>query len=240
MSRTRALVAIALASLVACRTETGSGEPDGAAKPTPVPIATNDAAVDATVPNACPAPKLLGPTDVPPGFLAPVKVTIAGVADGDSGRYNFPNAQNQGVRMLFVNTEESFGSEMTDFGVQTKGIVIKWITEAKEIQVAVRESFKGSNKPDNDPFERWLSLMFLDGELLQTRLVREGLTAYYTAFGCAPAPIHEALLHAEAEANANKRGIWSPGPHNDYRAAFDEWIGTRTCRPNPFKGPYCP
>ena len=28
--------------------------------------------------------------------------------------------------------------------------------------------------------------MFTDGELLQARMTREGLSAYYTEFGCAP------------------------------------------------------
>jgi len=239
MLRALALLAMTLnlAPLTSCRPEPVPGDSDG--RPFPDGEARETSVPDATLGNACPAPKRLGLADIPTGYLPPVKVTIADVADGDSGRYSFPSAQNQGVRLLYVNTEESFGAEMTAFGVQTKGIVIQWINEAKEVQIAVRESFKGSKKPDNDPYDRWLSLMFLDGELLQTRLVREGLTAYYTVFGCAPDPIHEALLHAEAEANTNKRGIWGPGPHNDYRVTLEEWIGTRTCRPNPFKGPYC-
>lgn len=209
---------------------------EGSAPPPPA----MDASVDGPlVPSACPAPAVLGPADVPAGFLPAVKVTIAGIADGDSGRYDFPNAKNQGVRMLFVNTEESFGDDMTDFGVQTKATVIAWITAAKDIRIAVREASRGSGTPDLDPYDRWLSLVFLDGELLQTRLVREGLSAYYTQFGCATAPIHQSLLYAEAEANANQRGIWGPGPHNDYRMVLKDWIGTRTCRPNPYLEPYC-
>lgn len=223
--------------LAACRSEV--------VEPAPTTIGTptgKDAGGEAdtsTIPSNCPAPRALGPANVSAGFLRPVKVTIAGVADGDSGRYNFPNAANQGVRMLWVNTEESFGDDMTAFGVETKATVIKWITDAKEIQIAVQETAPGSGIPDSDPYDRWLSLLFLDGELLQTRIVREGLSAYYTAFGCAGAPFHDALLHSEAEANANKRGIWGPGAHNDYRVVLTAWIGTRKCRPNPFIAPYC-
>lgn len=215
-------------------------------EPIPVPD-TSPAATDAgdgadtsTIASPCPAPIAIGPANVPAGFLRPVKVTIAGIADGDSGRYNFPNAQNQGIRLLWINTEESFGDDMTDFGVKTKATVIQWINAAKEIQIAVQETARGSGVPDSDPYDRWLSVMFVDGELLQTRIVREGLSAYYTAFGCADAPFHEALLHSEAEANVNSRGIWGPGPHNDYRVALAEWIGTRKCRPNPFLASYCP
>lgn len=240
-------------AFVACRAELAVIDPPA---PTPIDTPAVDAAIADTsrppvtdagreaeasvVPSDCPAPRALGPANVPAGFLRPVKVTIAGVADGDSGRYNFPNAANQGVRMLWVNTEESFGDDMTAFGVQTKATVIKWITDAKDIQIAVQETSTGSGIPDSDPYDRWLSVVFLDGELLQTRIVREGLSAYYTTFGCAGAPFHDALLHSEAEANKNKRGIWGPGPHNDYSIVLAEWIGTRKCRPNPFLAPYCP
>jgi len=246
-----------LAALAACRADPidpSSPGPSASASATPsteaprdaAPVeprdgsAPADAATDApVVARDCPAPARLGLSDVPAGYLRPVKVTIASVSDGDSGRYDFPNAPSQGVRMLYVNTEESFGAEMTTFGVQTKATVVKWITDAKDIHLAVRETSPGSGLPDSDPYDRWLALMFLDGELLQTRLVREGLSAYYTLFGCAPAPVHDALLFAEAEANKAARGIWGPGPHNDYRVVLRQWIGSSTCRPNPYLAPYC-
>ena len=94
--------------------------------------------------------------------------------------------------------------------------------------------------PDLDPFDRWLGLVFVDGELFETRLVREGLSAYFTEFGCAPEPLHTALLLAEAEARANRRGIWAPGHPTDYAAVFSRWFGSSRCRPNPFRNqPYC-
>lgn len=190
--------------------------------------------------GSCPPPAKIRPAETPRGYLAPVRVTVSFLADGDSGRFNFPEAPGQEVRMLFVNTEESGGAEETPFGVQTKGIVHKWIRNAATIEIAVREDREGSKTPDVDPYGRWLSLIFLDGELLQTRIVREGLSVYYTQFGCAPAPVHDALLHAEAEANDADRGIWGPGEHNDYEDVLPRWIGNRTCRPNPFLAPYCP
>ncbi len=203
--------------------------------------APEDAIADApsTPDSGCPPPALLSVANVPPGYMPAVTVTIARLIDGDSDNFNFPNAQAQGVRLLFVNTEESGGPEMTDFGVQTKEIAHAYLRSAKSLQIAVRESRPGSGMPDLDPYNRWLSLLFVDGELFQTWLVRQGLSAYYTVFGCAPAPIHEALLYAEAEANAANRGIWGPGPHNDYKAVLEQWIGNRTCRPNPYKSPYC-
>ncbi len=192
--------------------------------------------------SPCPAPRKVTTANTPPGYLPPVKVTISRLIDGDSDDFNFPNVTKQGVRMLYINTEESGGEGVTPFGVKVKGIVHGWIRAAQTIEVAVRESSPGSGKPEADTYDRWLSLVFLDGELLQARIVREGLSAYYTLYGCAPDPVHEALLLGEAEANHAQRGIWSPNEeHNDYESVFRQWIGNRTCRPNPFKNQtYCP
>lgn len=211
------------------------------AEPTPPPPADASRAPDAARGDgSCPAPVPFGTSNVPAGYLPAVEVGIVSIADGDSGRYDFPTARDQGVRMLYVNTEESFGDETTPFGVASKATVIGWIRAARSVKIAVRESSPGSGRPDLDPYDRWLSLVFLDGELLQSRIVREGLSAYYTLFGCAPPALHENLLHSEAAANAAKVGIWGPGQHNDYRVVLGQWIGSRTCRPNPFLGPYCP
>jgi endonuclease YncB( thermonuclease family) len=108
----------------------------------------------------------------------------------------------------------------------------------KEFAVAVQEGTpKGT--PLLDTFGRTLGLVFVDGTLFQTTLVRDGYTAYYTQFGCAASPIHEALLYAEAEANANKRGIWQAGHPTSYETVLARWMGKSTCRPNPYKGAYC-
>lgn len=197
------------------------------------------AAADATVPSECPAPAALAPATAPSGFLRPVKVTLRFSVDGDTAHFDFPGQPDKIVRFLFVNTEESSGAETTQFGIQTKDVVRGYLQAAKDIQIAVQEDRPGTGLPNTDPYGRWLSLVYVDGDLFQTRLVREGLSAYYVLFGCAPAPVHEALLYAEAEANANDRGIWKAGHPTDYAQVLGYWIGNKTCRPNPFKGKYC-
>ncbi len=191
--------------------------------------------------SPCPAPSEVTTANAPPGYLAPVTVTVNHLIDGDSDDFDFPSVAKQGVRMLYVNTEESGGDAMTPFGVKAKEIVHGWIRAASKVEVAVRERSPGSGQPDLDPYDRWLSLVFLDGELLQARIVREGLSAYYTLYGCAPAPLHDALLLGEAEANHANRGVWSSTErHNDYATVFKQWIHSPYCRPNPFKNqPYC-
>jgi endonuclease YncB( thermonuclease family) len=167
-------------------------------------------------------------------------VTLGRPVDGDTAHFDFSDSGDETIRFLFVNTEESHGEATTRFGVETAAVVARYLRSAREIVVAVREDRNRPGRPNYDPYGRWLGLVFLDGELLETRLVREGLSAYYTEFGCAPEPVHTALVHAEAEAHAAGAGIWAPGHPTDYRPVLQDWIGRRACRPNPFEGPYCP
>lgn len=191
------------------------------------------------VESGCPAPPVVGPDDLPTGYLPAVSANFDYIVDGDTAHFLFADGERIS-RFLFVNTEESHGAETTDFGVATGPIVGGWLDAGAEIRIAFQRDSQDPTMPRLDPYDRWLSLIFVDGELLQTRIVREGLSAYYTQFGCPPSPIHESLLYAEAEARANERGIWAPGHPTDYEAVLHSWIGSRTCRPNPYEGePYC-
>jgi endonuclease YncB( thermonuclease family) len=160
--------------------------------------------------------------------------------DGDTAEFGTQTIPSQKVRFLFVNTEESYGPETTAFGTASSAVIHNYLGDAGTIVLRVREDRGHPGQPSLDPYDRWLSLVFVDGDLFQTRIVREGLSAYYTQFGCAPEPVHSALLYAEAEARANKRGIWRDGHPTDYRRVFERWIGSSTCRPNPFQNErYC-
>ena len=188
------------------------------------------------VDSGCPAPPVIAPGDVGSRYLAPQPAELIDPVDGDTARV-WTTSGEQTLRFLNVNTEESGGPEETAFGRYSSFVVETWLREARRIDIAVQND---RGNPDLDPYGRWLSLVFLDGDLLQTRIVRQGLSAYYTEFGCANEPVHNALLHAEAEARANQRGIWRPDHPTDYRPILDRWIDD-ACRPDPFLGqPYCP
>jgi endonuclease YncB( thermonuclease family) len=186
--------------------------------------------------SACPAPATIGLPDVPAGFLPPEEVNLAYDVDGDTAHFYFKSGE-QIVRFLFVNTEEVVGAEKTDFGQKSKDAVKAILEGATKIVVVVREG-KTAGMPDLDPFNRWLGLVFVDGALLETRIVREGWTAYYTKYGCAPPKLHESLLYAEAEAWAAQRGVWEPGHATDYKPILVEW-GADKCGANPYSGPLC-
>lgn len=190
-------------------------------------------------PSPCPAPVAPTPADVPEGYLASAAVELVRVVDGDTAHFLF-DGREEIVRFLYVNTEESHGSETTAFGTATEARVRDEIEAATEIVVAVREEWDAPGEPDLDPYDRWLSLVFVDGTLFQTHLVQEGLSAYYTRFGCAPDPVHTSMVFAEAEARAARRGIWAAGHPTDYEDVLESWIGDSDCRPNPYREPYCP
>ena len=214
----------------ACGGGSNSGPPDQGPSPDSAPP---------FVESGCPAPPIVTRSTIPTGYLPPLPATCDYVVDGDTAHFVFADGERIS-RYLWINTEESHGAATTDFGIATGPIVQGWIKAATKIEVSFQRDSKDPTMPRLDPYGRWLSLIFLDGELLQTRIVREGLSAYYTLYGCPPSPIHESLLYAEAEARANQRGIWAPGHPTDYSKVLADWIGTRTCRPNPFKNqPYC-
>lgn len=202
-------------------------------QPPPPPLDAGPPQVD----SGCPAPARLTPADVPPGYLPAEVVRFDHAADGDTATFGFPSSGEHIVRFLYVNTEESHGAETTAFGTATGEIVMARFADATEVVVAPREDTGVPGTPDLDPYDRWLGLVFVDGELFQTWLLREGLSAYYTQFGCAPEPYHSTFLNAEAEARANERGIWAPGHPTDYRAVLATWNRTG-CRPG-YDAPYC-
>jgi micrococcal nuclease len=213
----------------------GGPRPDGGARDGGLP--------PLLVPDGgCPAPTRVTTTNVPPGFLGVQRVYLSRAIDGDTAHLAYladGGFVTQAVRFLYINTEESHGAETTDFGIETAGVVEQYLREAREIHMAVRENPSRPGQPSLDPFDRWLAIIFVDGELFESRIVREGLSAYYTKFGCAREPVHTNLLYSEAEARANRRGVWEPDHPTDYRVVLEDWIGNSTCRPNPYVNRAC-
>jgi endonuclease YncB( thermonuclease family) len=249
-----ALVASSIAALAGCGDPTVTFNPlppSDASTPRDATSATDatDAATDAArdvpfIDSGCPAPARVTP-ETPlsaNNYLAPITVRFVRPVDGDTAHFIFPIMGEQTVRFLFVNTEESTGdaSRITAFGTLTSHTVGPILQSGREFKIILQADPNALTQPNHDPYMRLLGLVYMDGELFQTRLVREGWSAYYTQFGCAPEPAHTALVLAEAEARANQRGIWQPGHPTDYRPVLQGWIGSNRCRPNPFRGdPYC-
>ncbi|MBL8682666.1 MAG: thermonuclease family protein [Myxococcales bacterium] len=248
--RLRFSIALVLGALSACgpqSTEDAGVTDTGVLDSASIDAAGDDASSDTGqladvvserpfVASGCPAPQTIAPTTALTGFLPAVNVDFVRTVDGDTAHFLVGGTETV-VRFMYINAEETHGAETTAFGLATVPIVTAMLRSAR-LQIAPQ---RGSNgMPNLDTYGRTLALVFADGELVQTRVVREGLSAYYTQFGCAPAPAHLSLLYAEAEARANQRGIWAPGHPTNYAEVLGRWIGRSTCRPNPFMGqPYC-
>jgi endonuclease YncB( thermonuclease family) len=238
----RPALAFALAvTCFGCREAVSYPDFDGAAVDVAVDVSPADAPRDVTrADSGCPAPARITPEMVPADYLPAQRATYLRSTDGDTAHFAFPIVGDTTVRFLWVNCEESSGDERTAFGSYTSQQVARIMAAGTMFQVARHRASAGSTEPELDQFGRTLALVFMDGELLQTRLIREGWSAYYTAFGCPTAPLHQTFLLAEAEARANRVGIWAPNHPTNYATVFAQWIGTRGCRPNPFRNqPYC-
>jgi endonuclease YncB( thermonuclease family) len=236
-----ALVAGAAATLGGACTDATTALPgvvDSGSEDASADAAKGDASVSK---SQCPAPKVVAPDDVGAGYLKPETVTFVRDVDGDTAHFKFATRGELDVRFLYINTEESKSQTPganTAFGAETSKVVDGYLKAGTAFVVALQADTKNPTQPNLDPFGRALGLIFVDGDLFQTRLVREGWTVYYTDYGCATDPMHTALLDAEAEANAEQRGIWAPDHPTDYKPILAKWIHDG-CRPNPFNGPYC-
>jgi len=216
-----------------------------AGAPTDVPVAVVDSGPP-VLDSGCPTPQRIAVSDTPAGFLPPSTVRFIRAIDGDTAIFSFAIQGETTVRFEWINTEESNSRDRTEntaFGVASAATVARYLAAGREFVVVRHASPRMPTMPDLDNFGRTLGLVFVDGELLQQRIVREGLSPYYTDFGCPPEPVHSALLLSEAEARANRRGLWAPGHPTNYAEVLSRWItgGTRACRPNPFRNQsYCP
>lgn len=203
---------------------------------TALDASANDAGDERLERSGCPVPVPVSGSGLV-GFRATERVTLIRATDGDTATFRRSAGAAVTVRFLFVNTEESFGDEATEWGRAVSEVVRGYLQSAKQLEIAIRDA---DGADEIDTYGRSLGLVFLDAELLQSRIVREGLSPYYTAFGCASEPVHSNLLYSEAEARANERGLWKPGHPRDYRTVLADWIGTSTCRNNPYQRAYCP
>jgi len=188
------------------------------------------------IPSGCPAPPEVTPANIPAGYFPAQQARLLYTVDGDTAHFEIASGEVV-VRFLWVNTEETHGTEATAYGTVAANIVKGWLEAATTLQIAPGKTASGQIQ--RDTYDRTLALIFVDGKLLQSRMTEEGVSAYFTEFGCPPSPIHESLLYGEADARANKRGIWEDNHPTDYSRVLRTWIGNDHCRPNPYVEPYC-
>lgn len=195
-----------IASLTACNAiNTGPAPVDAAA---PLDATPDVPRLDVNVPevvanSGCPAPARITPASLPAtGFLAPMRAFFRRAVDGDTVHFAIPITGEIDVRMLWVNTEESHATDPRDntvFGVQTGNWAMAVMPMVAEYQLTFRPTPRAPGSPCSTCTAAASRSCSPTADCWQTRLVRDGWSAYYTDFGCAPAPVHNALLYAKAE-----------------------------------------
>ena len=129
-------------------------------------------------------------------------VTLAKCTDGDTAHF-YINGEDTTVRFLGIDTPETVKPNTPEqpFGKEASNYTCNFLTNAKEIRIEYEESNK------TDKYGRSLGWIFVDGVLLQTQLVKEGLAEVkYLEDHYKYA---NELKIAEKEAKANSLGIWS-------------------------------
>lgn len=129
-------------------------------------------------------------------------VTLAKCTDGDTAHF-YINGEDTTVRFLGIDTPETVKANTPEqpFGKEASNYTCNFLTSAKEIQIEYEESDK------IDKYGRTLGWIFVDGILLQTQLVKEGLAEVkYLKDSYKYA---NELKAAEKEAQLNKRNIWA-------------------------------
>lgn len=123
--------------------------------------------------------------------------------DGDTAKFTV-NGTTETVRFLLIDTPETVkpGTDPQLFGKEASEKTKKLLTEATTIEIELDQG------QARDKYDRLLAYIFIDGELLQYRLVREGLARI--AYVNAPSTKYlSELQNAEKQAENAKYGIWS-------------------------------
>ncbi|HKX72899.1 MAG TPA: thermonuclease family protein [Candidatus Saccharimonadales bacterium] len=144
-------------------------------------------------------PNLLGQSQPAP---APGYYRVVKVSDGDTIAVDM-NGKHESVRMIGVDTPEThkpntpvqcFGPEASDFTHKN--------LDGKNIRLEADPT-----NDNRDRYDRLLRYVYLeDGTLYQRRLIAEGYGFAYTSF---PFQKKDDFIHAQTEAQTQKRGLWT-------------------------------
>lgn len=132
-----------------------------------------------------------------------IKVEFSECVDGDTAKFIYKNEKIT-ARFLAIDTPETVHptKDVEEFGKEAGEYTCNKIKNAKEIKL---EYDKDSDELDK--YNRHLVWVFVDGELLQKKLVSKGYASVTYLYG--DYKYTEELEKVEQEAEDQKLGIWS-------------------------------
>lgn len=121
---------------------------------------------------------------------------VVRIVDGDTIRVRY-EGRDEPVRLLCIDTPERGKPGFGAAAVAMRGLV--------EGRAVVLE-FERQGEMERDRYGRLLAYVFVDGRNVNVEMVRLGLTPFWTKYG--RGRYAEDFEIAEAEAKAEKRGLW--------------------------------
>lgn len=131
------------------------------------------------------------------------EVTLNKCVDGDTAKFSFDNGDVYSVRFLAIDTPESVHPTkgVEPFGKEASEYTCNKLTNAKKIELEYDK--KAGQK---DKYGRLLAWIFVDDNLLQVNLIREGLAE--VAYVYADYKYVPLLRDEETVAKVAKKGKW--------------------------------
>lgn len=129
------------------------------------------------------------------------EVTLEKCVDGDTAWFNI-NGEKTKVRFLYIDTPEST-KEVEPYGVEASNYTKESLINAKKIELELN-----MDGDSNDKYDRLLAWVFVDGELLQEKLARQGLVEKFYDYGINYTYKSE-IIEADKEAKNKRCGIYS-------------------------------
>lgn len=132
-----------------------------------------------------------------------VPVQLDSHVDGDTSKFLLDN-QEITARYLLIDTPETVkpNTPIQPFGSEASNRTKELLENASVIEIMF------DNGNEKDKYDRFLVYVFVDGELIQDILVREGLAR--VAYVHEPSTTYlQQLEQSQAHAKQQKTGIWS-------------------------------
>ena len=133
-------------------------------------------------------------------YAKKLEVTLDKCVDGDTAWFNLDNERIK-TRFLAINTPEST-NKIEAYGKEASNYTCNMLTNAKKIEIEY-----DSNSDKFDKYDRHLVWVFVDDNLLQEKLLEEGLAEIKYIYG--DYKYLDELKKVESTAKKNKVGMWS-------------------------------
>ena len=140
-----------------------------------------------------------------------INVKFSDCVDGDTAKFIYKDEKIT-ARFLAIDTPETVHptKEVEEYGKEASDYTCNKLKEANDIILEYDE-----DSDETDKYDRHLVWVFIDGELLQKKLVSKGLASVAYIYG--DYKYTEDLELAEQEAEDNKLGIWSINQETDIK-----------------------